>query len=100
MVMGSTELGPMTVLVKPITVKIISKEVIENRSWVPEGGPTPGRTGRLTIGPKITLALRQLVKNLHVEVGLNTSTMKNAIFCDVMPCGSCKKRKVAPPSSG
>jgi hypothetical protein len=47
---------------------------VKEKNWsrVPDGGVIPGQTGRLTIGRKITL------------------TLKNGVFWVVSPCGSYK----------
>jgi hypothetical protein len=49
---------------KTANSKISSKERKENRSRVPDGGLTPKETGRMTVGPKITLNLTlSIVRN-------------------------------------
>jgi hypothetical protein len=52
-------------------------------------------------GNDYTVPFREIAtKFIYRFEDFTAVTMKNAVFWDVRPCGSCKDRNVAPPSSG
>jgi hypothetical protein len=82
---------PFRMEVLPKAVFLPHKYVITNEARNMCQDSSNGALGESTV--PLSAEFYQVIRNLHVIYEIFTAvTMKNAVFCDVTSCGSCKNQ--------